>query len=221
MTLAPALPGLAVPSHAQTTRSEPTDVQAWLGGTLTLDLPNRWETSLQYRLRLVDDASTYHGSYLTTELSRGLTDVIDGMVGYRLALVDSGTFHRFAVGAEASRELNALELRLRPIVQYQRQHFEGDDEQGSDSDFLVRLRARGLYDLTENLTLHGSVEPHFTFADGEHPIDNIRNTIGLRWEFVEDRRVDLFYIFRPDYARSYNRTFHIIGIDLDATLNPF
>ena len=213
----PALVSLTLPANAQTTRDDPTDVQAWLGGSLTLDLPNRWETSLQYRMRLVDDASDYHGSYFTTEVSRNLSDIFSAMTSYRLALVDSATFHRFALGAEARREFGALQLRLRPTVQYQRQHFEGDDEQSTDSDLLIRARGAARYDLSETLTLHGAVEPYFTFADGEYPIDNIRNTVGLRWDFMEDQRIDLFYIYRPDFARSYNRTFHVIGLELDLT----
>ncbi len=216
------LAAAAGPLAAQTSRADPTDVQAWYGAGVKLDLPRRWEASLQYRARMVGDARSYRGSYLTGEVGRGLGKRVQLFTGYRLALVDDGTYHRVAVGGEYEHRLGRTTLSLREIVQVQRQRFD-DDEQG-DSDAFARTRARIEHALGERLDVYASVEPFLPIGgggEGRYAVDNWRNTLGLQFEYRKGRRVDLFYIYRPDYARSYNRTFHVVGADLDFTVKPF
>ncbi len=62
--------------------------------------------------------------------------------------------------------------------------------------------------------MYASVEPYFTFETGEYPIDNIRNTLGLKYEYAKNKKVEVYYIYRPDFAKSYNRTFHVIGVNV-------
>ena len=188
-------------------------MQTWLGTAVVADLPNRWEASLEYRLRLVDNASTYRGSYATAEVQRGITDFLDLLGSYRLAVVDDGKYHRFALGAQAAADVGSLRLSFRPMLQYQRQNFADNDEQSSDEKTLLRTRFRARYPLSDVVDIYASVEPYFTFS-GDYPIDNLRNTAGLQYEFRAGRTLEVFYIYRPDYAKSYNRTFHIVGLEL-------
>lgn len=210
LLLAPGATG----AQAQTSRSDPSDLQTWYSAALHVNLPARWETSLRYRLKLVDDASTYRGSYLTAEAGRGLTGWLTLFGSYRLALVDEGTFHRFAGGAEAKAKLEAVTLAFRSMLQYQRQNFAGNDEQSSDESVFLRTRMEAKYGVTKRLDLYASSEPIFELADGI-AVDNWRNELGLKYEYLKGARLGLFYIYRPDYAKSYDRTFHVIGVDLD------
>jgi hypothetical protein len=205
----------ATPAPAQTSASDPTDVQAWGGAVLELDLPKGWEASLQYRLRMVDDASSYRGSYLTAEAGYGLTDWLDALGGYRLARVEGGTYHRFALGAEATLDpSDALRFTLRPLLQHQQRTFADDDEQSGDEKTLLRTRLRARHEPTDRLDLYASTEPYFAFG-ADYPVDNWRNTFGVKYDLTEAVALDLFYIYRPDYAREYNRTFHVIGFELE------
>jgi len=72
--------------------------------------------------------------------------------------------------------------------------------------------------LSKKTDLYFSSEPYLTFEKGEYPIDNIRNTIGLKYQWIKNSKVDFFYIYRPDFAKSYNRTFHVLGVMLDIDL---
>jgi hypothetical protein len=205
----------ATPLRAQTSAADPSDLQAWYSASLVMDLPNGWETSFQYRLRMVDDASSYRGSYLTFEGQKEVVSWMSMLGGYRLARVEGGTYHRFALGAEARYDAtDRFRLSLRPQVQHQVQTFADDDEQSGDQKTLLRTRLRGRYELTDALDFYASTEPYFAFGE-DYPIDNWRNTVGLKYTLPGDVAVDLFYIYRPDYARSYNRTFHVIGIELE------
>lgn len=204
-------PGAA---RAQTSALDPTDLQTWFGTTVEADLPNRWVATLQYRARMVEDASAYRGSYVTAEGAWGALDWLDLLGGYRLALVQGGVYHRVAVGAEAIRSTGPFRVSLRPMLQHQRRTFADDDEQAGDETTLLRSRLRGRYRASPSLDLYASTEPYFAFG-AEYPIDNWRNTVGIKYAITERIWVDGFYIYRPDYARSYNRTFHVIGVDLE------
>lgn len=209
---------LASAAGAQTSRSDPTDLQAWYGGSLRLDLPNRWRASAEYRLRMVDNASAVRGSYITLGGSRRVTGPLRVLGSYRLALVDNGTFHRYAAGVEAERETGAFTLGIRGLLQHQRQNFTDNDETSSDEDTFVRARLEVARALGKRVDVYASSEPYLAVG-ADQVIDNWRNTMGAKFELAKGRKLNLFYIYRPDYGKAtFNRTFHVIGVDLDWTV---
>ena len=208
------LASVAAPLRAQTSALDPSDLQVWFGTTVEADLPNRWVATLQYRGRMVDDGSSYRGSYITAEGAWGALDWLDLIGGYRLALVEGGVYHRVAAGVEAIRSAGPFRVSLRPLLQHQRRSFADDDERAGDETTLLRTRLRGRYRATPRLDLYASSEPYFAFG-ADYPVDNWRNTAGVKLGVGESLWIDAFYIYRPDYARSYNRTFHVIGVDLE------
>jgi len=147
-------------------------------------------------------------------MGRGLGKYLTLFGSYRLALVEGATFHRYAAGAEAAVKVPPFSFALRPMLQYQRQNFEGNDEQSSDSDTFLRTRLEAKFAAARRLDLYASTEPYFNFGGG-YWVDNWRNELGLKYEYLKGAKLGLFYIYRPDYGKSYNRTFHVIGIDLD------
>lgn len=205
------------PAAAQTSPTDPTDRQAWVATKVTLDLPEKWEASLQYRARYVDDATTWKGAYLTTELTKGLSKAWSVGMSHRMAVVDGGTFHRVAAGASWERKVGATRLSMRGLVQHQFENFAANDEGGGSGSTFVRTRLQLRRSLSPRLAIYGSTEPYFTFT-GDYPIDNWRNTLGTRLAIGGGRTLDLYYIYRPDYAKAYNRVFHIVGVDLDLDL---
>ena len=209
--------GSSYPCAAQTSRSDPTDVQSRVGTQVTLDLPDKWLASFQYQARMVDDLSRYRGSYLYADVERGLGDHLAASADYRLALVDRGTYHRIGVGVEASGKIGRAKWSFRPRLQFQRQHFDGDDDFGSDDDVYLRTRAALKYTLSERWAVTGSVEPYFKFG-ADYPVDNWKNTLTLEYELTKGVKLDGFYAFRPDYGKSYNRTYHIVGTELEITV---
>ena len=52
-------------AQSQTNRSDPVDFHSRLGAIVDIDMPDGWEGELEYEARMVDNASTYRGSYLT------------------------------------------------------------------------------------------------------------------------------------------------------------
>ena len=124
MTRATTLGGVALlaataaasPAGAQTSREDPTDLQAWYGAGLALDLPRRWEAAFRYRVRTDHDASAYQGSYFGAELGRRVHDRVTVTGGYRLALTDGPAAHRFSLDAEATARAGGFSLSLRLSV---------------------------------------------------------------------------------------------------------
>jgi len=188
------------------------DLQSRSGVRLDLNLPNRWEVDLDYQFRMVDDLSTYRGSYFTVETDYHVTKEITAIGAYRYVLTNEGNAHRFAAGLELETRLHKVRLAFRPLVQY-RTAFVDDGEVGGDGDTFARTRLRAEYPVTKKLDAYAAIEPFFGFG-GEYPIDNWRDELGLQYAFTKGFRLDLYYIYRPDYGKAYNRTFHVVGITL-------
>jgi hypothetical protein len=210
-SLAAALLLSAAAAGAQTSRADPSDVQGWYQLGVDLDLPKKWEASAEYRLRTVDNASDYHGSYLTGEIGRELFRRVSLFANYRYADVEAEVTHRLGIGAKVSRKLWGTTVSFRPQVQHRLQG--GDDEQGTDAKTMVRTRLKLAHPLTRSIGLYASTEPYFDPTAG-YALDNWRNTVGTKWEYAKGKTVDQFYIYRPDYAKSYDRTFHVVGMSL-------
>jgi hypothetical protein len=201
-------------ARAQTTRSDPTDLQSRVGTQLRLNLPDKWLATFQVQARMVDDLASYRGTYLSSEVERGLGKHLAVLADYRMALVDDGTYHRVGLGFEASGKLGRAKVSLRPLFQFQRQHFDGDDDFSSDDDAYVRTRAAVKLPLAKRWALSGAVEPYFKFG-ADYPVDNWKNTVTVEYEIAKGLKLDAFYTYRPDYGKSYNRTYHIIGTELE------
>lgn len=204
--------GLGAGAFAGAATVDQTDLQSRSGVRLNLNLPGKWEVDLDYQFRMVDDLSTYRGSYFTVEVDRRLTKEITAIGGYRYVLGNAGNAHRFAAGFELETRLSKAKLSFRPLVQY-RTAFVDDDDVGGDGDAFARTRLRAEYPVTKKLDVYGSVEPFFGFG-GEYPVDNWRNELGLQYAFTKGVRLDLYYIYRPDYGKAYNRYFHVVGVTL-------
>jgi hypothetical protein len=191
---------------------DPDDVQSRAGVRLNLDLPRRWEVEFEYQFRMVDDLSTYRGSYFTLEADYHFTKGITGIAAYRRSLTKEGDAHRFAAGLELETRVRRMRLAFRPMIQY-RTAFVDDGDVGGDGDTFARTRLRAEYPITRKLDVYGSVEPFFGFG-ADYPVDNWRNELGLQYAISKGVRLDLCYIYRPDYGKAYNRLFHVVGVTL-------
>jgi hypothetical protein len=211
LVLAVAL-GLGSGAGVEAATVDQTDLQSRSGVRLNLNLPGKWEVDLDYQFRMVADLTTYRGSYFTLETDYHLTKGITAIGAYRYILGNAGNAHRFAAGLEVETRLRKAKLSFRPLIQY-RTAFVDDDDVGGDGDTFARTRLRAEYPVTKKLDLYGSVEPFFGFG-GEYPVDNWRNELGLQYALTKGVRLDLYYIYRPDYGRAYNRYFHVVGVTL-------
>lgn len=196
--------------HAQTSRVDPVDFQTRYSAGVALNLPKKWEASVDYEVRMVSDASEYRGSYLSGEIGRPVfSKHFSLFTNYRYARVTDGSANRFGFGAQYERKLRKVNVSFRPMWEYQAS-LSDDDEPIASSKSFLRTRLRAKLPLTKRVAVYGSAEPYFTFT-GDYPIDNWRNSLGTELQVVKHQKVNLYYIYRPDYAKTYNRTYHIVG----------
>lgn len=160
---------------------------------------------------MTGNASSYHGSYVDGELARAVGRRLSLFGNYRFATLTDGESHRFGVGGEVEQKMDRFSLAFRPMFQYQGSALD-DAEQGASRALRMRLKTK--VPAGKRVTFYGSVEPFFAFA-GIYPVDNWRNTVGAQWEFMKKRKLDVYYIYRPDYAKEfYNRTYHVLGVEI-------
>ena len=202
--------------EAQTSKSDPSDVQGWFGAGFKLDLPKKWNVMFDYQSRFYNNIKTYNGSYISLGVNKKIIPLLDLLAEYRLALVNKGNYHRYSFGGELNKGIRKIDLSLRVLFQNQLQDFDDTTKLNEKSNYW-RARFGVKYRFLKIFDLYASVEPIMKFG-GRYFVDNWRNTVGIKVKVLPGTKIDLYYIYRPDYAKSYNRTFHVIGLNVDYTL---
>jgi hypothetical protein len=119
-----------------------------------------------------------------------------------------------SIGSEADTKFGKFDLNIRLLVQNQLQDFD-ELEKANDNSGCWRARLIAKTALTKSMNLYVSSEPIMKFG-GNYFIDNIRNTIGIMYKISDQAKIDLFFIYRPDYAKAtYNRLFRVVGMNID------
>jgi hypothetical protein len=211
-----AVVAAGLPGRAQTSKADPKDLQGWMQASLGLNLPKRWDASLDLQYRRQGDLGAFMGAYVSPSVGYGVTKKMRVFANYRYAQTSDAWSSRVGIGVEFSTKKSGWNIGFRPQVQHTLRY--ADDGDGSASaKTLLRARLQARHALTKKLDGYFSLEPYLNFDPSEYIIDNIRNTVGLRYEYAKGRKIGLFYIYRPDYSKSYNRVFHVVGLrwDLD------
>lgn len=199
-----------------------TDFQVWPGVSLELDLPKKWLVTVQYRSRFIDNATYYKGSYLFGAVEYEFNKHLKAITNYRLALVDEGVYHRYFLGVAAKAKVGDFTLMLRPAIQYQSQRFTGDDEFRTDTDTYFRPRFTVKYKLNKKWDVYTYSEPFFAITNKGTKIDNIQSSIGLKYEYLKNQRLNPYFIWQPDYShKKYQLTNYIAGLDIEFSVKPF
>lgn len=201
---------VVIGSQAQATRSDPVDGQGWYGAGMEFNLPKKWGAELSYQSRFYNDLKTYYGSYLSLSVEKGLSKSFYLLGAYRLSKLTKGTYNRFTGGFVVKKKFGEVKSDLRVIYQNQVQDFD-DPAKEDDRDNFVRIRLRARKSLSDRIGVLASAEPIYQIANGVQ-IDNYRFQAGLRYSFTKQASLDVFYINRPDYAKSYKRQYHILGV---------
>ncbi len=207
------------PSFAQTSSSDPTDIQGWYGVGVGFDLKKKWAIGLDYQARFQNNLASYKGSYFSFSGSKSITKGVDLIGEYRLGIVSGATYHRFSFGGEYQPKLKGIDLGLRVLVLNNIQDFM-DVATASQNNGFWRARLKVGAKLSKKWQGYLATEPVMKFG-GNSFVDNWRNTIGLKRKVSQHAKLDLFYMYRPDFAKaSYNRLFHVIGLNLDFSVAP-
>lgn len=212
--LLPLLLASSLSTYAQTSALDPVDVLGWYGTSITFDLKKKWEFGVDYQARFQNNLASYKGSYISFSGAKMVSKRVGIQAEYRLGLVQGSTFHRFSLGGEYEPKIAKTDLALRVLVLNNIQDFL-DPADASQSDLFWRARIKWGLPINKKWTAYLAMEPVMKFG-GNRFIDNLRNTAGIKRRLSKTARLDLYYMYRPDYAKaSYNRTFHVLGMNID------
>lgn len=196
----------------QTSRLKPEDTEGWYSTAIQLDLPKKWKIGFDYQLRFYNNLQAYKGSYFSIGPEKKIFRNIYTFFEYRLALVNKGNYHRYSLGTEYKSKILKLHINVRGIIQNQLQDFDEKDKLNGN-DLYWRVRFKLQYPLTNKIDLYASIEPVMK-TGADYFIDNWRNEAGLKIEIAKSTVIEPFYIYRPDYAKAYNRVFNILGLNI-------
>jgi hypothetical protein len=197
-------------SYGQATKSDPIDNQGWFSAGVDLDLPKKWKAEIEYQARVFNDLKTFNGSFYSIGVEKGLSSWFALQSEYRLSKVLKGTYNRISAGFVLDKKLEDVKLDLRVLYQNQIQDFD-DPEKENDKNNFIRMRMRGRKEVSDRIDLVLSFEPIYQVRSGLQ-IDNYRIQGALKYHFTKSTTLDVFYINRPDYAKSYKRQYHVFGI---------
>ncbi len=187
------------------------DFQTRPAVTLNLDLPKGWEIGTQYRAKFDQNSSVYRGSYLYLDVDKKLNNYLSASVGYRFGLVGTEKFNRFSGSLEGKYKYKKLTFSLRELYQTQKQIVAGDDEGTAENYLRSRLGVK--YAINKKLNFSISTEPFMHNKDGVFETDFWRNRVGVSYEYLKNKSVNLFYIWQPDVNKNYPDTKNIAGIN--------
>ena len=209
---------IAVPHvFSQTSKSDPNDSQGWFGTKLKMDLPSGWAVETDYQARFINDIRTYNASYLTLGGSKKIYKNLDLLTDYRAAFTPKGVYHRLSFGAEATKNISKFDFGFRVLIQNQLQDFNDVTKEDLRSGFW-RTRLEINYEVSNFISIYGSSEPVMKF-NGVHFVDNWINTLGLKLNVANRKKINIYYMYRPDYAKAtYDRLYQVVGVNLDYTL---
>jgi len=199
---------------AQTSSTDPVDVQGWYGANFGFNLKKKWTAEFGYQARYENNLKSYKGSYFSFAAFKSISKRIDLLGEYRLSKVAKGTYHRFSFGAEYGKKFKAINWGFRVLVLNNIQDFL-DPAQASQSAGYWRTRLKLGFKFNKKWEGYVSTEPIMKFG-GNKFIDNWRNTVGVKRKISSHAKLDLFYMYRPDYAKNkYNRVYHVVGFNID------
>jgi hypothetical protein len=193
-------------------QADPTDVRSKSGVQLDLNLPKGWSAGLEVQHRRVDDLSTSRGMYITIEGGYRLHEHVTALAYYKRAATNEGSGNRYAGGLHLEAKLDRLRLSFRPLLQHNTPLVD-DGDTGGDGRSYLRTRLRAEVPLTKHLDLYAYVEPVFALG-ADHPVDNWRDTLGVQYQLTKWIGAEAYYTYRPDYGKSYDRTFHVFGFSV-------
>ena len=193
----------------QATKTDPTDIQGWVGANVEADLPKKWGIDFSYQTRLNNNLTKNNGSYYSFGLKKRLIKPLSLLGEYRLSKVLNGTYNRFTAGVDIDYNIKKIKTDFRLLYQNQIQDFD-DLLKENDDDHFLRARLRGRFSIVKNTSIVLSTEPIYKIASGI-TIDNYRHQVGLRYDIKKYLQAEIFYINRPDYAKKYRRQYHIFG----------
>ena len=196
--------------QAQATKSDPVDSQGWFSAGLDLNLPKKWKAEIEYQARMFNDFKSFNGSFYSIGVEKELASSFSLLAEYRLSKVLKGTYNRISAGFVLDKKIEDFKFDLRVLYQNQVQDFD-DPAKEIDKDNFIRTRLRMKKEVSKKVDMIIAFEPIYQVQEGLK-IDNYRIQCGLRYNFTKKSSVDVFYINRPDYAKSYKRVYHILGL---------
>jgi hypothetical protein len=190
------------------------DTQLWLGVSAKKKLKNGFAGTFQYRIRKIDNISTYKGSYFSFTLEKRLNKSFNLETNYRLAMIDNSNYHRYALGVELQVKTKSNKFTLRPMVQYQQQANAGDLETSYNSKTYFRPRLSWKNDYFNKIEMYTYIEPFYKI-DNNINVNWWQNSIGLKYDINKNIRFNPYFIWQPDFTHKSPRSNYILGIDLE------
>jgi hypothetical protein len=196
---------------AQATKTDPTDFQGWVVNKIAFDLKKKWKVEAEYQTRFYKNITTYYGSFYGINLQKKITKKFELEAGYMLSKIYRGTYNSFSFGFDFQTKVKKVKADIRALYQNQSLDYYKLTRESIVKNF-VRARFRIKLPVSKKFDIAVSTEPILRYDASRFVIDNYRHELELKYSPNKKWDFQLFYINRPDLAKSYKRLYHVIGL---------
>lgn len=207
------LPGLA----------QQGDMQLRSALQLSVDLPKKWSTEVQYQYRADQNLSHFRGSYISGALQYELLkNIVQAEVEYRYRTSYKNEQHRLGAGLTAKYKHGDYSLSWRTLYQKRYPYFNaGVYEPGKEPDAYLRNRIQLKYKWSKRVAIYGSAELFYKIKTKEQYIGRMRYVAGFDWEWKKRHHLNCFYLIQPQYHATNPVTVHAMGVTYAIDMSLF
>lgn len=197
------------------------DFRTRTGIEITKDLRKGFQLGLQYQVRSVNNASQFQGSYFTLSTGYKINNIFSTQLDVRYATSPIWDRFRFAYYLNAQYKLNKFKYSCR--VGYLHEVYK--QEFNEIGQFLptynFRLRARAERKVFKKTKAQIGVEPVIALNNSKLNFRQIRNIMGLQWEFAKNNELSIEYMWQPFFMQSYLYSNHSIVLNYTINIPEF
>ncbi len=193
------------------------DFRTRTGIELSKDLRKGFRLGIEYQVRTFNNASQFQGSYFTISPSYKINNTLSTQLDVRYATSPIWDRFRFAYYVNAQFKLDKFKYSYRVgyLHEFYLQEYEEIGQFLPTNNFRIRARAeRKVFKKTKAQI---GVEPVIALNNSRLNFRQIRNTMGLQWEFAKNNELSIEYMWQPFFQTVYQYSNH--SIILNYTIN--
>ncbi len=197
------------------------DFRSRTGLEITKDLRKGFQLGFQYQVRYFNNVSTFQGSYFTLSPSYKINNTWSTHLDIRYATSSLWDRFRFAYYINAQHKVNKFKYsyRIGYLHELYLQEFPEINQFMPTNNF--RIRARAEHKIFKNTKAQIGVEPVILLNNQTLSLRQIRNTVGINWEFAKNNELSIEYMWQSFYQQNYQYSNHSIILNYAILIPKF
>ena len=189
------------------------DLRLRTGVKLNMDLPKKFNFSVEYQYRVKNNISTFQGSYFSGNLEYAFVkNFLSGEVEYRYQTNYNRNVNVLGLGITVKEEVKKFRFSNRLLFQQKFEYTGSEFEPGHEPYTYLRDKIEAKYKCSKKLDATLFAEPFFYLSGSQNELRAIRFAAELDWEFKKRHTMNAFYYIQPGYGSASDKIIYTVGL---------